>query len=193
MNEKTVDCTIILDLDGTIIPMLVDFEKVRSEVRKILNINHPLRPLGESLVKLEIDEDLRRKAWSIVEKAELESIEKLDVKIVEENTRAIKKTAERGVKLVLVTMRSIDTVIPILEKLGLVNVFKDIVTRTLLPGRRRQLEHILESSNTEKSIFIGDTEEDEQVAADLGVEFIRVHDYIDLPNALDRAVKSCFS
>jgi len=48
------NCLIVVDVDGTIIPLLVNFDEIREKIRRLLGINHPLKPLGESLANLPI-------------------------------------------------------------------------------------------------------------------------------------------
>jgi hypothetical protein len=68
----------VIDVDRTIIPFLIDFEKSRSRNREITGLDHPLKPLAESLSCLQIEEELKRRAWVLIENEELESISKLN-------------------------------------------------------------------------------------------------------------------
>lgn len=185
------NCAIAIDVDGTLIPVLVDFDKLRSEVRKVLGIDHPLRPLGESLASLNIDEKLRARAWEVIEKAEFESIESLNPRDVYENVKAVMSLVERGFAVYIVTMRSRRTARGVLEKIGLNVEDQYIVTREDSPKRAEQILRIKEKVLDKKLVFIGDTAYDEQVSRLLGVKFVRVQTYKDLPSAVYRALEMC--
>ncbi|MEM4558315.1 MAG: HAD family hydrolase, partial [Desulfurococcaceae archaeon] len=66
----SLNCVVVLDVDGTLIPILVDFEKLRSDVRRLLGVDHPLRPLGESLARLQVSDEAKRRAWELIEREE---------------------------------------------------------------------------------------------------------------------------
>ncbi len=184
------NCLIVVDVDGTIIPLLVNFDEIREKIRRLLGINHPLKPLGESLANLPINEEDKRKAWEIIENAELESIEKINPELVRENTLILKQLRENGYKVILVTMRSRKTLLPLLEKLGLTEFSSSSLTRDNYPSRKQQLEHVKKGFQG-KIVFIGDTIYDEKVAFELGVDFIRVESYIQLPAAINSAIEIC--
>jgi phosphoglycolate phosphatase-like HAD superfamily hydrolase len=187
-----LNCTLIVDIDGTLIPILVDFEELRRRVRGVLGVNDPLKPLGESLHRLRVDESLKREAWRIIEEAELESTSRLSIADLEVNAEAIKRAVKSGLRVVVVTTRSYKTARIVLEKLGLLSIIGELVTRDYTPIRAEQLRHIIEKY-TGRVIFIGDTVYDEKAAREVGVEFIRVESYRDLPRVVERAIQDCTS
>lgn len=185
-----LSCILVVDVDGTIIPILVDFEELRSRVRRVLDVSDPLRPLGESLHRLPLDESLKREAWRIIEEAELESISRLSISEVRENIEAIKRAISIGVKLVIVTTRSHRTTRIILEKLNLLNLAVEVVTRDLTPIRVDQLKYIKEKYG-DRVIFIGDTIYDEKAAREVCVDFMRVNSFKDLPRVIEKSIHIC--
>lgn len=189
-----MNCVIALDLDGTLIPVLVDFDKLRSEIRAMLGVDHPLRPLGESLARLGADENLKKRAWELIERAEHESVHRLNPEELAGNTEALRRLLEKGLELFVVTMRSTSTARAVLEKLGLNTRALKLVTRDVSPFRVEQLRFILENYvGGRRLIFIGDTVYDELAARTLGVHFIRVANYREFPNAVEKAVEACLS
>lgn len=187
-----MNCVIAIDLDGTLIPILVDFERLRSEIRALLGIDHPLRPLGESLASLNIDNCLKKKAWELIEKVELESVHRLNPRDLGSNIEAVRKLVEKGLTVFIVTMRSTTTARAVLEKLELrVDALK-LITRDVSPYRLVQLRSVLESGvQVERLIFIGDTIYDEMAAKTLGINFIKVSSHKELPKAIDKALELC--
>ncbi|MEM0246296.1 MAG: HAD hydrolase-like protein [Desulfurococcaceae archaeon] len=190
-RDDSARCTLVVDIDGTLIPILLDFEKLRAEIRRLLGVDHPLRPLGESLAKLQAEDGLKRKAWDLVERAELDSIGRLKVEDVQENIELVKHLASIGVKVVLVTMRSSASTVPLLSKLGLIDAVSYVITRDEYLSRREQLEWVLRSSQNARPVFIGDTHYDEEAAKDLHIPFIKVADYKEFSLAVSRALEEC--
>ncbi|MEM4880478.1 MAG: HAD family hydrolase, partial [Desulfurococcaceae archaeon] len=80
MENREVNCIVLIDVDGTLIPSLIDFESLREQIRRLLGINDTLRPLGARLAALPIPNELKDIAWSIIERAEIESVEHIDIK-----------------------------------------------------------------------------------------------------------------
>lgn len=188
----SLSCVLVVDIDGTLIPVLVDFEDLGRRVREILGVSDPLRPLGESLYRLRVDESLKREAWRVIEEAELESTSRLDASDLEENAEAIRRAVSSGIRVVVVTTRSYNTARLVLEKLGVLGVVEEVVTRDYTPIRADQLKYVREKYKS-RVVFIGDTVYDEKAAREVGVEFIRVTSYRDLPRAVERAVQVCTS
>jgi len=185
-----LSCILVVDVDGTLIPVLIDFEELRSKVRRVLGVSDPLRPLGESLHRLPLNESLKREAWSIIEEAELDSVNRLSVNEVKENIEAIKRAVSIGVRLVIVTIRSHRTTRLILEKLNLLNLTVEVITRDLTPIRVDQLKYIKEKYG-DRVVFIGDTIYDEKAAREACVDFVRVESFKDLPNVIERSIHIC--
>lgn len=191
MASSKKRCVVAIDLDGTIIPTLIDFEELRRRIRIMLGVDHPLRPLGESLASLNLNEEVVRRAWDLIEKEEIESIDRLNKDDVTVNVQAILNALEIVEKVVVVTMRSSRSTKPILDKIGLSSPSLNIITRDLHKSRKEQLLHISGKYKDSKLILIGDTSHDEQAARDVGAEFIRVESYKDLPSAINLAITLC--
>ncbi len=187
-----LNCTLVVDIDGTLIPVLVDFEELRRKVRRVLGVNDPLKPLGESLHRLRVDESLKREAWGVIEEAELESTSRLNTADLEVNAEAIRRAVKSGLRAVVVTTRSYKTARIVLEKLGLLGIIGELVTRDYTPIRADQLRYIIDKY-TGRVVFIGDTVYDEKAAREVGVEFIRVESYRDLPRVVEEIIQNCTS
>jgi len=187
------NCVLLIDVDGTLIPSSIDFDELRENVRRLLNINHPLKPLGESIASLPLSDELKSKAWDIIEKAELDSIESLDLNTIRDNITLIRELEERGVKMYFVTMRSRRTLVKLLEKLGLSAFTDSSITRDVYPYRRKQLEYIKSLNPNKLLVFIGDTVYDEKAAEQAGVIFIKVDNYKELYSAVYKAIELCRS
>lgn len=187
-------CTIAIDIDGTIVPIVVNFEELRNKIRGLLGINHPLRPLGESLHLLEVENELKKRAWELIDQAELESIHKINIEDVKESIETIRGLlSDKSVEVIFVTMRSKRSAQPLMLKLGLLPLAEMVITRDNYPLRQQQLEFIKEHSKGRKVVFIGDTIYDEKAANSLSLPFIKVNNYRDFPRALAKALEVCKS
>ncbi|QOR94030.1 HAD family hydrolase [Thermosphaera chiliense] len=180
---------LILDIDGTIIPFLVDFESLRERVRRLLGVNEELRPLGLSLERLNVPEELKNQAWELIEKEELESINSLKPNDYEENVETICNLHQSGFKIAMVTNRSSKTAIALLEKINLKNCVDLIITREDGLDRRRQLEKALGSLKAGWAGFLGDTVYDEKAARELNIPFRRVISHRMLPSLIKELIQ----
>ncbi|MEM4487829.1 MAG: hypothetical protein QXK88_03375 [Desulfurococcaceae archaeon] len=171
---------------------MVNFDDLRAKIRKLLGIDHTLRPLAESLNNLQLDRELKAKAWSLVDQAELESIDNIKLEDVRENLSAINQLiTNSSVEVVFVTMRSNKSAYPLLLKLGLLQLAEKVITRDDYNTRREQLEGIKNQSRNKKIVFIGDTSHDEKTASEISLPFVKVSSYKELPLALARALNLC--
>ncbi|WP_448577313.1 HAD family hydrolase [Thermosphaera sp.] len=175
---------LILDIDGTIIPFLVDFESLRERVRRLLGVNDELRPLGLSLEKLNVPEQLKKQAWELIEKEEVESVGKLKPDDYEENVETICKLHESGFTIAIVTNRSKRTAFLLLEKINMKDCVDLMVTREEGLDRKVQLEKVLRLVNGECIGFLGDTIYDEKAAKELNLPFRRVTSPKTLPSLI---------
>ncbi|MDH7564222.1 MAG: HAD hydrolase-like protein [Candidatus Bathyarchaeota archaeon] len=122
---------VIFDLDGTLINLPINYEKLFKEVREILNMNN-VRPFLKTVSQTRgRKRAMIFKAW---EEAELEALPKVTLnpkgKVIYEEYRKKPKA--------LVTMQSRKFLEAFLRQFGL--VFKGVVTREDSMNRVKQLE-----------------------------------------------------
>ncbi len=158
---------VIFDLDGTLIKLPVDYEKLFSEFRNVLQTDN-VQPLTEVLS--ELDDNKRSQVFKLWDKAELDAIPhtailKEGMKIYE--SYSLKPRA-------LVTMQGKTTVKHITEKFKLSFDFK--MTREDSLNRKKQLENAAEKLRIRISdvLFVGDTENDYRAAKEVGCQFLKV-------------------
>ncbi|MEM4827656.1 MAG: HAD family hydrolase [Desulfurococcaceae archaeon] len=187
----SLNCVVVLDVDGTLIPILVDFEKLRSDVRRLLGVDHPLRPLGESLARLQVSDEAKRRAWELIEREEELSLSRLNPSDLGENLLFLELLRSMGADVYFVTMRSSKTARMLFSKLG-VNIDESkVVTRDLSSFRVEQLRAIVERAGGRRVVFLGDTIYDEEAARAVGVDFIMVRSFRELPGKLESIVELC--
>ncbi|ADV64901.1 HAD family hydrolase [Desulfurococcus mucosus] len=181
--------TIVVDVDGTLIPSLVDFEGLRERIRRELGVSHELKPLGLSLSRLPLSDEEKQKAWRIVEEEELRTIALLDPEALRGNIEGLRRLAAEGFRIVIATHRSMETLKPVIEKLGLAGYITEAVTRDYSIDRVEQLRYL--KARYGDIVFIGDTVYDEDASARAGVEFHRVASHSDLANVLKLLEDRC--
>lgn len=158
---------VIFDLDGTLVHLPINYEKLRNEIRRTLKIEHVPSILG---VLSNLDEKTRTKIFDVWSKLELEALPNM-VEIAE------------GIKLYesfqhthkcLVTLQGRHIVTKILEKVGL--HFDYIVTREDSIVRSKQIKIVIEKFKIKPNevLVIGDRENDKKAAEENGCSFMFV-------------------
>ena len=158
---------VIFDLDGTLVSLPVDYDKLKLEIRKILGIDD-ISPISEKLSK--IDDVKRKKIFEIWTKFEFEALPKL--KLVEEGIELYRKYCNKI--RCLVTLQGRRVTEAILERVNL--SFDFIVTRENSLFRSEQIELIIQKFkiNPKNVLMIGDRESDKKAAEKVGCKFIYV-------------------
>lgn len=182
---------LVVDFDGTLVHLTVDFEDLRRRVRELLNTSHELRPLGESLNSLNVPEELKKKAWELIEEEELKSTERVDQSLLERNVSVLREISSRGAKIVVATHRSLRSLKPFLETTQLGEVAAEVLTRDAHPSRLSQLTHVAKRYSGCCIVFLGDTVYDEKAARDAGILFVKVEKPEEFAEKAWVAVEAC--
>ena len=158
---------VIFDLDGTLIDLPLNYEKLRGEFGRILKV-----PDVGSLTKTVAgsDDETREKIFKIWDEAELALTKK--IKLKDEGMALYKKYCAKP--KALVTMQGKALVQAILDPLGL--CFEFALTREDSLDRREQLRKAIRKLkvNSGDVLFIGNTEGDLQATDDIKCQFLRV-------------------
>ena len=158
---------VIFDLDGTLIHLPVDYEKMRSEFQKIIQIDN-VQPITEVISNL--DKNSRHEVFRAWDKAELAAAPFLTIN--KEGMEVYKSYSQRPRALVTMQGRAIVKNILVLLKLN----FNFIVTREDSLNRKEQLEKAAEKlkRQCDNILFVGDTENDSMAAEKAGCKFLRI-------------------
>ncbi len=165
---------LITDMDGTLVDLGIDWDKLREKVRKEMGWDHPLKPLGESIARVARNEEEAKKAFSIVEEEEYKAA--FNAKRDEELVKLLRSLREKGFKLALVTMQSLRSTKIVLTRLGVFELFDVVVTRDVTVDRALQIQTAMRKLNIiqDEAVFIGDTPRDYEAAKKVGIKFISV-------------------
>lgn len=182
---------LVVDFDGTLVNLAVDFEGLRRRVRALLNTTHELRPLGESLNSLDVPEELKKKAWEMIEEEEVKSAERVDQSILERNVGVLREISSRGAKIVVATHRSRRSLNPFLESTSLWEIAEEVLTRDSHPSRISQLKYVAEKYSGYCIVFLGDTVYDEEAAREAGLLFVKVGKPEEFAEKAWTAIEAC--
>lgn len=166
---------IIFDLDGTLVRLPIDYDSLRRR----LYAEFGDKRVFESIYKflLSLDDKGRERAFKIIDEFELGSISSMYVDPTLNEGFSLIEDFEKA----LVTLQGLKPAKKILERIGLKDKFSIIVTREVSLDRTQQLMYVMNrlEANKEKTVFIGDTENDFRAAKTVGIVPIIVGSDID--------------
>lgn len=158
---------VIFDLDGTLVNLPIDYDRLKMEFARILGTDE-ISPISKTLSR--IDEKTRGKIFEVWTSLELEALPKLE--LIGEGIELYNKFSNKI--RCLVTLQGRRIVEKILERIGL--SFDFIVTRENGLFRDEQIRMVLQKFgvNPESVLMIGDRESDKEAAEKVGCKFIFV-------------------
>ena len=158
---------VIFDLDGTLVQLPIDYEKLFIEFKKIMHADN-VHPLVDAVSRL--DKDTREQVFKVWDKAELAASAKMTVN--GEGMKIYRNFSQKP--KALVTMQGRTIVKNILTQLKL--SFNIIVTREDSLNRTEQLKNGAEKLKTQfqNILFVGNTENDSLAAEKIGCQFLRI-------------------
>ncbi len=163
---------LVLDIDDTLVRTGINWHKVRTEIASILGFEVPKIPLAEFLSKIskEIDTHKLATVLEIIHKEEVRSAE--GVKSNEALRQLIIELKNLGFKISVVTLRSRDTTLIILNRLNILEFIDLIITREDATQRTKQLELVLSFFKVPPNavVFFGDHETDLIAGQTLGIK-----------------------
>jgi HAD superfamily hydrolase (TIGR01549 family) len=159
---------IVFDLDGTLVRLPINYDKLREELKKITCIND-FHPIVDTVSKA--DGKTRKLVFAAWEKAEL-AVEK-EISANEEGMKIYKAHADK--RKALVTLQGKAIVEAILKQFGL--SFDVVVTREDALFRVDQLAKAAEQLKVKMQnvLFVGNTEGDSAAATKLGCQFLKIN------------------
>ncbi len=155
---------IIFDLDGTIVDLPIDYEKLFGECREIMHVD-TVRPWLTTVSKADLETRKRVfEAWDKAEHACREgiSLKEGGMKIYHQNTDKPKG---------LVTLQGKKIVLAILEQFGF--KFGAVIAREDSLSRAEQLRLAAKKLGVDmaKVLFVGNTDRDAEAAREVGCQF----------------------
>ena len=168
---------LVLDFDGTIAWLRVDWKHVRSELERRYSglKGKPIFTwLQERFLRgLDVEGPME-----VIREAEFKAMGDLDFD--EELVELLHRLRARGARMALVSMQDDDVLRRALEKMGLEGVFDVVIGRRTELIRERQLSLVLDTWGIRPSqaLFISDRIEDIEVGLRMGLRALRLF-YLD--------------
>lgn len=158
---------VIFDLDGTLVDIPIDYERLFEEFRRIMQTDN-IRPLAEVISR--VDAETRQMLFKAWEKAELAAINNVSAK--QAGLKIYQRHANE--RRALVTLQGKAMVNAILDGFRL--SFEVVVTREDTLVRSEQLLKAIKQLEVNKRnvSFVGNTEGDANAASKVGCHFIKV-------------------
>ncbi len=156
-------------MDGTLVKLDIDWDELREKVREIIKTDHPLKPLGPSILETtEGSEELRKRAFDLVESEEVRAA--LSASPDPELKAMLSRLKSRGIKIALVTFQSTKPATIALKRLEILQFFEFLITREYSLNRKKQLSIALERlrADPRRTVFAGDSSWDVSAGKELG-------------------------
>lgn len=160
---------LVTDMDGTLVTLDIDWDKLREKVREIIRTDHPLKPLGPSILETtEGNEELRKRAFDLVESEEVRAA--LGASPDPELKATLSRLKSRGIKMALVTFQSAKPATIALKRLEVLSFFEFLITREYSLNRKKQLSIALDRlrADPRRTVFAGDSFWDVLAGKELG-------------------------
>lgn len=164
---------VILDIDGTLVRTNIKWSELRRKVGEILGISIQ-GPIAKYLNSMNLDSRKLAEVEAMIIEAELKSLER--VRQDPELIQILKSLKSKGIKVVVVTLRSKKTATPLLKKLGIIDLLDLVLTREDSIDREEQLRIALERTAVKAyaAVFFGDIENDLRAGESVGIKTILV-------------------
>ena len=190
MAEAGAEC-FVFDMDGTLITLPVEWDKVRADLQRLTGTNLPFNPFFLDVQTILAKDPLLLGA--IMRTIDhYESLAVPEAKLEEGAIEAL-VALSRKAKLSLVTMQGRAACDKLLSRLGMDRYFSSSFTREDSMDRPTQLRMALRSVEAKESgvVFVGDRINDLRAAREVGVRFVMIRKRPDSPPADDlyRSVK----
>jgi len=158
---------VVFDLEGTLVKLPIDYEKLYEEIKRELKISK-VKPLTKTVKML--DSRSREKVYKLWERAELKTLPNMSAN--DEGMKIYKKHSNKPVALV--TMQGKTVVRKILDHFHL--SFNAVVTREDEIDRAQQIRKAIDEIGLEPHsvVVVGDRDSDEAAAKQVGCAFIKV-------------------
>jgi len=158
---------VVFDLDGTLINIPIDYNKLYKKIEKLTKIQK-IEGLTKTLQTISKEE--RMKAFEIWNNEELRALPKMTTN---EKGMTLYNTYSNK-PLALVTLQGKQTTNIILRKLKL--RFQFVITRENSLDRTEQIKMSIKKlkANPRKVLIIGDRESDATAAQEVGCQFLRI-------------------
>ena len=164
---------IIFDMDGTLIRLPINYEKIFKKLKILFDTNDEFKPLIPSIIsKSNGDSVLLQNAFDII--CEEETVAYKDFEVIDGTIDILNYLRSKNFKLCLVTMQCQNAAKFALDKIQISKFFSSIITRDDANQRSDQIKKSLQTLelNPENVLMVGDRIHDVHSAKQVGCHAI---------------------
>jgi HAD superfamily hydrolase (TIGR01549 family) len=183
---------IVFDLDGTLIQLLIDYQKIQKNLKEFFNISNELKPLIPTIIKLsKNDQNKIKTSFDLICKEEILASD--NFKTMNNALETLNFLKSKNLSLCLVTMQCKDALEKILQKLQIPDLFDSIISRDESFDRQKQIELSLKNIVLKPSevLVIGDRIHDIESAKKIGcVPILKINEIEKIPPFQCKIIKN---
>lgn len=164
---------IIFDMDGTLIRLPINYEKIFKKLKILFDTNDEFKPLIPSIISKSNDDSvLLQNAFDII--CEEEIVASKDFEVIDGTIDILNYLRSKNFKLCLVTMQCQNAAKFALDKIQISKFFSSIITRDDANQRSDQIKKSLQTLelNPENVLMVGDRIHDVHSAKQVGCHAI---------------------
>ncbi len=174
---------IVFDLDGTLIQLLIDYQKIQKNLKEFFNISNELKPLIPTIIKLsKNDQNKIKTSFDLICKEEILASD--NFKTMNNALETLNFLKSKNLSLCLVTMQCKDALEKVLQKLQISDLFDSVISRDESFDRQKQIELSLKNIVLEPSevLVVGDRIHDIESAKKIGcIPILKINEIEKIP------------
>jgi HAD superfamily hydrolase (TIGR01549 family) len=174
---------IVFDLDGTLIQLPINYQKIQKNLKEFFNISNELKPLISTIIKLsKNDQNKIKTAFNLICKEEILASD--NFKTMNNTLETLKFLKSKNLSLCLVTMQCKDALEKVLQKLQISDLFDSVISRDESFDRQKQIELSLKNIVLEPSevLVVGDRIHDIESAKKIGcLPILKINEIEKIP------------
>ena len=174
---------IIFDLDGTLIQLPIDYQKVQKNLKEFFNISNEFKPLIPTIIKLsKNDQNKIKVSFDLICKEEILASD--NFKTMNNALETLIFLKSKNLSLCLVTMQCKDALEKVLQKLQIPDLFDSIISRDESFDRQKQIELSLKNIVLKPSevLVVGDRLHDIESAKKIGcMPILKINEIEKIP------------
>ena len=174
---------IIFDLDGTLIQLPIDYQKVQKNLKEFFNISNEFKPLIPTIIKKsKNDQNKIKVSFDLICKEEILASD--NFKTMNNALETLDFLKSKNLSLCLVTMQCKDALEKVLQKLQISDLFDSVISRDESFDRQKQIELSLQNIVLTPSeiLVVGDRIHDIESAKKIGcMPILKINEIEKIP------------
>ena len=183
---------VVFDLDGTLIQLPINYQKIQKNLKEFFNISNELKPLIPTIIKLsKNDQNKIKTSFDYICKEEILASD--NFKTMNNALETLNFLKSKNFSLCLVTMQCKDALEKVLQKLQIPDLFDSVISRDESLDRQKQIELSLKNIVLKPSevLVIGDRIHDIESAKKVGcIPILKINEIENTPPFQCKIIKN---